>query len=119
MQGDPAARLSIVQDAFHRAMASPGLPDNAIAVLARRLSVHLVANPLSIQETQRVEACRGGCRSYPPDTRYAETGGPKHRAVATAAASTLDWISATVSLAMMQAISSNGAGRRTGRIFWC
>lgn len=56
MQGDLAAQQPIVQRTFHQCLSASGFTEDEINSLARRLSVHLVRNPLSRDETERVNA---------------------------------------------------------------
>jgi len=56
MQGDLAAQQPIVQRTFHQCLATSGFSEDEINSLARRLSVHLIRNPLSRDETERVNA---------------------------------------------------------------
>jgi hypothetical protein len=56
MQGDLAARQPVVTSTFRKALAAAGMPAADIAALQKRLSVHLVANPLSPAETSAVNA---------------------------------------------------------------
>ena len=56
MQGDMAAGQQAVQDTFRRALAAAGLPDAEITTFAQHLSVNLIQNPLSPEETQRINA---------------------------------------------------------------
>jgi hypothetical protein len=53
-QGDMAAGQPIVQTTFQRALRSSAVAEANIVDLARRLSVHLIANPLSPAETNLV-----------------------------------------------------------------
>jgi hypothetical protein len=54
MQGDLAAKQPIVQQTFHDVLAAAGASSDVIAGLIARLSVHLIANPLTAQETDMV-----------------------------------------------------------------
>jgi hypothetical protein len=54
MQGDLAAQQPIVQRTFHQCLSESGFTEDEINSLARRLSVHLIRNPLSREETERV-----------------------------------------------------------------
>jgi hypothetical protein len=56
MQGDLAAGKAIVRTTFHDAMAVANLPEPVIASLIRRLSVHLIASPLTPQERDQTDA---------------------------------------------------------------
>ena len=54
MQGDLAAGQPDVQKTFREVLAAAALQPDVIADIARRLSVHLIANPLSPAETKQV-----------------------------------------------------------------
>lgn len=54
MQGDLAAGQPEVQKTFRQVLAAAGLQDGIITDIARRLSVHLIANPLSPAEIKQV-----------------------------------------------------------------
>ncbi len=54
MQGDMAAGQPEVQQTFRQALAAAGAVPNAIASMEKRLSVHLIANPLDFAETTQV-----------------------------------------------------------------
>src|SRR5262249_21223632 len=56
MQGDLAAGQPEVQQAFRKALAAAGMSAAAMSSLVNRLSVHLVANPLTAEETKSVDA---------------------------------------------------------------
>jgi hypothetical protein len=56
MQGDLAAQQPIVQRTFHQCLSTSGFTEDEINSLARQLSVHLIRNPLSREETERVNA---------------------------------------------------------------
>ncbi len=56
MQGDLAAQQPIVQRTFHQCLSASRFTEDEINGLARRLSVHLIRNPLSKEETERVNA---------------------------------------------------------------
>jgi hypothetical protein len=56
MQGDLAAHQPEVGRTFRQAMSAAGMSETTIAGLLRRLSVHLVANPLTPAETLAVNA---------------------------------------------------------------
>jgi hypothetical protein len=55
MQGDLAAKQPIVQQAFHDVLVAFGVSADVITGLIARLSVHLLANPLTAQETEMVD----------------------------------------------------------------
>lgn len=63
MQGDLAAGQPEVVRTFRQALADAGLPAPDIADLVRRLSVHLIANPLTAAETRRVNDALLGARA--------------------------------------------------------
>jgi hypothetical protein len=54
MQGDLAASQPVVQRTFHAVLAADQIPENTINDFAQRLSIHLIANPLSASETATV-----------------------------------------------------------------
>lgn len=54
MQGDLAAGQPEVRQTFRKALAASGVATQDITNIAKRLSVHLIANPLGPGETQRV-----------------------------------------------------------------
>jgi hypothetical protein len=54
MQGDMAAGQSIAQVAFRAALHAAGVPEAKVAALAQRLSVHLIDNPLTPEDTKLV-----------------------------------------------------------------
>ena len=54
MQGDLAAHQPEVERTFRYVLTAAGMAPNVIADLVRRLSVHLIANPLSPDETKKV-----------------------------------------------------------------
>jgi hypothetical protein len=54
MQGDMAAGQPEVLKAFRDALAAAGSPSGTVEGLVKRLSVHLVGNPLSAAETKAV-----------------------------------------------------------------
>jgi hypothetical protein len=56
MQGDMAAAQPLVQDIFRRALDAAGIAAAEITALAKTLSVHLIQNPLSPVDTQRINA---------------------------------------------------------------
>jgi hypothetical protein len=56
MQGDLAAGQQGVQQTFQEVLAAAGFDAPTIAALLKRLSVHLIDNPLSAEETARVNA---------------------------------------------------------------
>lgn len=56
MQGDLAAQQPVVQRTFHQCLSASGFTEDEINSLARRLSVHLIRNPLSRSETERINA---------------------------------------------------------------
>ena len=56
MQGDLAAGQPSVRDAFRAALTAAGVPDAQITDIMRRLSVHLISNPLTATETALVNA---------------------------------------------------------------
>jgi hypothetical protein len=56
MQGDLAAAQLIVQSTFHQCLSASGFTEDKINGLARQLSVHLIRNPLSRAETERVNS---------------------------------------------------------------
>jgi hypothetical protein len=51
MQGDMAAGQPVVQAAFRAALNAAGVPDTKIISVAQRLSVPLIDNPLSAEDT--------------------------------------------------------------------
>jgi hypothetical protein len=55
MQGDLAANQPIVQQTFRSVLAAAGVAASAIADFVARLSVHLMANPLTAAETDVVD----------------------------------------------------------------
>jgi hypothetical protein len=63
MQGDLAAQQPIVQRTFHQCLSESGFTEDEINGLARRLSVHLIRNPLSREETERVNAALNSRRN--------------------------------------------------------
>jgi hypothetical protein len=54
MQGDLAAGQQEVQKTFNAALSAAGISPADIANFVRRLSVHLIVNPLSLSETKQV-----------------------------------------------------------------
>ncbi len=56
MQGDLAGQQPIVQRTFHQCLSASGFSEDEINGLARKLSVHLIRNPLSREDTERVNA---------------------------------------------------------------
>lgn len=56
MQGDMAAGQAIVQGTFQRALADAGVSASVVSSLAKRLSVHMIADPLSPGERDMVNA---------------------------------------------------------------
>ena len=56
MQGDMAVGLPIVQSTFCDVLAAAHIPDDKINSLAQTLSVHLIQNPLSKEDTELVNA---------------------------------------------------------------
>ena len=56
MQGDLAASQPIVQRTFHQCLSTSGFSEEEINGFARRLSVHLIRNPLTKPETERINA---------------------------------------------------------------
>jgi hypothetical protein len=56
LQGDMAARQPVVHDTFRRALTAAAISDAEITALAQRLSVHLIQNPLSPDDTLRINA---------------------------------------------------------------
>ena len=56
MQGDLAAGQLEVTKTFRRALQRAGMAENTVNSITQRLSVHLIANPLSTGETSQVNA---------------------------------------------------------------
>jgi len=56
MQGDLAASQPIVQRTFHQCLSGARFSEEEINDFARRLSVHLIRNPLTRTETDRINA---------------------------------------------------------------
>lgn len=56
MQGDLAASQPIVQRTFHQCLSTSGCSEEEINGFARCLSVHLIRNPLTRAETERINA---------------------------------------------------------------
>jgi hypothetical protein len=56
MQGDLAGKQPVVQRTFHEVLSADGVSEALINDYARRLSVHLVRNPLTAAETNQINA---------------------------------------------------------------